>query len=326
GSLTPTQGGRTTMVSATWAPSVCCARGRSAMMNDSSADENPVEVLAVEFAERRRRGEPPSIAEDAQRHPEPADEIRAFFPALALVEELKPGSDDATESCAGAVTFGVGLPRERLGDFRLLREVGRGGMGVVYEAQQESLGRRVALKLLGTSTLLDPQKVRRFHREARAAANLHHTHIVPVFGVGEEDELHYYVMQFIPGLSLDAVLEELKRLRARKDPSRTEGAAESQGQEVSAADVARSLWTGQFPSAPSAAPTEDELRAPTASARGAEASASASTVPLPGESDLSAVTDSARRYVRSVTRIGEQVAEALEYAHQQGTWHRDIKP
>ena len=264
------------------------------MINDSFTDENPVEALAAEFAERRRRGEQPSIDEYVVRHPELADEIRAFFPALALVEELKPGSDEATETFAGAASLGAGSPPKRLGDFRILREIGRGGMGVVYEAEQESLARRVALKVLGTPTLLDPQKVCRFHRESRAAANLHHTHIVPVFGVGEEDGLHYYVMQFIPGLSLDEVLEELKRLRARKDGARTEGTTESRGPEVSAADVARSLWTGQFPPAATVAPTADALRPSTASTRGGEHTDCLSSVTLPGQSDLSTATDSAR--------------------------------
>ena len=86
-------------------------------------------------------------------------------------------------------------------------------MGVVYEAEQESLGRHVALKVLPGHALLDPRQLARFQREARAAARLHHTNIVPVFGVGEQDGLHYYVMQFIQGQSLDAVLEELRRLR-----------------------------------------------------------------------------------------------------------------
>jgi serine/threonine protein kinase len=223
-------------------------------------------------------------------------------------------------------SLGAGSPPERLGDFRILCEVGRGGMGVVYEAEQESLGRRVALKVLGTPALLDPQKGRRFHREARAAANLHHTHIVPVFGVGEEDGLHYYVMQFIPGLGLDEVLEELKRIRAPKDGPRTEGATESWRHEVSAADVAQSLWTGQFPPGATAAPIEEAPRLSTASARGDAHSVSSSSVILPGQTDLSTTTNSARCYFRSVARIGGQVAEALEYAHQQGTLHRDIKP
>ncbi len=102
---------------------------------------------------------------------------------------------------------------KRLGDYRILREVGRGGMGVVYEAEQESLGRHVALKVLPAHALLEPQRLRRFQREAKAAARLHHTNIVPVFGVGEADGLHYYVMQFIQGLGLDQVLAELRKLR-----------------------------------------------------------------------------------------------------------------
>src|SRR5262249_62051895 len=97
--------------------------------------------------------------------------------------------------------------------------VGGGGMGVVDEAEQESLGRRVALKVLSAGALLDPKQVRRFEREAKAAAKLHHTNIVPVFGVGHQDGHHYYVMQFIAGLGLDLVLEDLPRLR--RGPSRS---------------------------------------------------------------------------------------------------------
>src|SRR5262249_19575446 len=97
----------------------------------------------------------------------------------------------------------------------ILREVGRGGMGVVFEAEQESLGRRVDLKVLAPWAQPGPRQVRRFHREARSAAQLHHTHIVPVFGVGSQDGLHYYAMQFIPGLGLDQVLAEVNRLQGR---------------------------------------------------------------------------------------------------------------
>ena len=86
-------------------------------------------------------------------------------------------------------------------------------MGVVYEAEQESLGRRVALKVLRSHRLHDPKTLIRFHREAKAAARLHHTNIVPVFGVGEHEGVHFYVMQFIRGLPLDAVLDEVRRLR-----------------------------------------------------------------------------------------------------------------
>src|SRR5262249_2836618 len=110
------------------------------------------------------------------------------------------------------------VPFRQLGEYRLVREIGRGGMGVVYEAEQESLGRRVALKVLPPEAVRDPRYLQRFQREARAAARLHHTHIVPVFGVGEDNGTHYYVMQYIEGRPLNEVLAELRRLRAAVAP------------------------------------------------------------------------------------------------------------
>src|SRR5262249_42959021 len=150
---------------------------------------------------RLRRGERPALSEYVRRHPDLADEIRELFPALAALEQLKPESAEAT----GPVTVAGpdGVPLSRLGDYRLLREVGRGGMGAVYEAEQVSLGRPVALKVLPTPALQEPRQLERFRREARAAAKLHHTNIVPVYGIGCHEGLHYYVMQFIPGQGLD---------------------------------------------------------------------------------------------------------------------------
>src|SRR6266545_5925482 len=180
-------------------------------MNCPSSDRDPVEVLAEEFVERHRSGERPSLTEYTQRHPEHADTIRKVFPALVKMEQLKPAALDSPGSGAPAGDEGPRL--ERLGDFRILREVGRGGMGVVYEAEQVALGRHVALKVLPQTLLLDARTKRRFEREARAAARLHHTNIVPVYGVGEHDGLPYYAMQFIQGQGLDAVIEELRRLQ-----------------------------------------------------------------------------------------------------------------
>ena len=97
--------------------------------------------------------------------------------------------------------------------FRIVREVGRGGMGVVYEAEETRLGRRVALKVLPEGSFPHPKQVQRFEREARAAARLHHTNIVPVFGSGYQDGHHYYIMQFIEGRGIDAVLRELRDSR-----------------------------------------------------------------------------------------------------------------
>jgi hypothetical protein len=153
-------------------------------MTDSSGDRNPVEILAEEFI-ARRRGEKPSLSEYSEKYPELARDIRELFPALVMMEELGDAPQDSTGPHAG------GVPAvKQLGDYRVLREVGRGGIGVVYEADQESLGRRVALKVLPPHALNDAQHVVRFEREARAAARLHHTNIVPVYGVGQHDGTH----------------------------------------------------------------------------------------------------------------------------------------
>src|SRR4051794_40508069 len=172
--------------------------------DDPSDGRDPVERLAEEFVARHRRGECPSPTEYAERHPQWADRILALFPALLLMERHKPGSGDPDDSCEGGGTWAA--PPEQLGDYRIIREVGRGGMAVVYEAEQESLGRHVALKVLRARPQVDPRWAARFRREARPAARLHHTNIVPVYGVGEQDGVLYYVMQFIPGQALDQVL------------------------------------------------------------------------------------------------------------------------
>src|SRR6266849_3568859 len=230
---------------------------RENVMDTPSSEVNPLDRLAEEFVARHRRGEQPSVAEYTAKHPELAEEIRDLFPALVMMEDVRPDKGDATGafSTVSDADHGDGKKLERLGDYRILREVGRGGMGIVYEAEQESLGRHVALKVLPAHALLDPQRLRRFTREAKAAARLHHTNIVPVYGVGESDGLHYYVMQFIQGLGLDQVLAELRKLRRSKT---TLGAAPAPASrliragDVSAVDVARSLLTGHYKETPPA--------------------------------------------------------------------------
>src|SRR4029078_684672 len=98
-----------------------------------------------------------------------------------------------------------------LGDFRLLRQIGRGGMGIVYEAEQISLKRRVALKVLPFAAVLDNRQLQRFRTEAMAAARLHHQHIVPVYQVGCERAVHFYAMQFIDGPNVAELIREPRR-------------------------------------------------------------------------------------------------------------------
>ena len=166
--------------------------------------------LAAEFVERIRRGEAPTLEQYTDRHPELADDIRDLFPAMVQAEQAdgdRKGGEQAEDHRA------THPPLSEVGDYRILREIGRGGMGVVYEAEQISLGRRVALKVLPRQASGDRMVRERFRREARAAAKLHHTNIVPVFEVGQDRDVRFYAMQLIQGQGLDLVINELRRLR-----------------------------------------------------------------------------------------------------------------
>jgi eukaryotic-like serine/threonine-protein kinase len=320
-------------------------------MEPNGPKRQTVEELAEEFVERYRRGERPPLSEFTARDPEHADEIRDLFPALVMMEQIAPDSMVGSLAPTHASLRGRPIEHpERLGDYRILGEIGRGGMGVVYEAEQVSLGRHVALKVLPQQFLFDARHQKRFEREAKAAARLHHTNIVPVFGIGEENGLHYYVMQFIAGLGLDQVLDELKRLcpapGGTPTPGTHEGRLQVSARRASAVKVAQSLLTGVFrqPDGGNEMEAGSQPRPGDAPLRHGEAPPpvgagpviatgrltdsyvlSASMEALPGQSMAGRP---ARRttYWQSVAHIGAQVATGLEYAHQQGVLHRDIKP
>jgi tetratricopeptide (TPR) repeat protein len=296
-------------------------------MSTSGSGADPLGQLADEFLERHRRGERPALTEYTARHPELASQIRELFPALLMLEDVRPERQPAPgEPLAEG-------PPLRLGEYRIVRVIGRGGMGVVYEAEQESLGRRVALKVLPPGALGDARHVERFQREARAAARLHHTNIVPVFAVGEEGGTHYYVMQYIEGRPLDDVLSELRKLRAGAGPEaapRTEDVAsgarpDDQAGALSSAGVARSLWQGRF--RPAAPPEGGAAADPAEPKQTTDAPAPRASRPPSGPSAASRpLSNPHGSFARSVAQLGVQVAEALEYAAGQGVLHRDVKP
>jgi WD40 repeat protein/serine/threonine protein kinase len=210
-------------------------------------------------------------------------------------------------------------PDSLLGDFRIVGEIGRGGMGVVYAAEQTSLGRRVALKVLPVEAARDAKLLARFRRESQAAAQLHHSNIVPVFEVGQQGDVFFYAMQYIQGQPLDKVIQELQRLRAVSAGTPCPNAASA------ASAIARSLRTGQYEPMRSVDATLDAVPAP------GEPPSHLGPFPdtpaaLPEPSELSLSTLNHRLYGHQVARIGLQAAEALAYAHSHGILHRDIKP
>ncbi|HZW32333.1 MAG TPA: protein kinase [Isosphaeraceae bacterium] len=303
-------------------------------MNESSTGPDLLNDLANDFAERYRRGERPSLAEYTANYPELATEIRDLFPAMAVIEELgsvvagPPGPQARTATSDGAA------PRQ-LGEYRILREVARGGMGIVYEAVQESLGRHVAVKVLPFQSLADACQLERFRREARAAAMLHHTNIVPVFGVGEHEGTHFFAMQFIRGQALDCVLRELRgRRRAESDDARdfAEGPVPSGGGKADpevTVTLAGALMTGRFASDPEARDAHDaqgkgQPPAGVPAGPGPACPRGSTTEVFGAGSEWNSKSD--MPYFRSVAKVGLQVAEALAYAHHQGVLHRDIKP
>ena len=145
-------------------------------------------------------------------HPSWAREIRTLLPTLRGMAPGELGKKDLASPLAGDQD---GQGRRTVGDFRIVREIGRGGMGVVYEAEQAPLGRRVALKVLPSAAAIDPRAIQRFQLEAQVAGWLQHPRIVPVYAVGVANEVPYFAMQYIEGGSLGTLIAELRGFAER---------------------------------------------------------------------------------------------------------------
>jgi len=306
-------------------------------MDSSNSQTDLVEQLADEFAARQRRGERPLLEEYVLKYPELASEIREVFPALVMMERVVPAASDLNPSRQSHDSLPE-APLQQIGDYRILRELGRGGMGVVYEAEQESLGRRVALKVLPREMVSSPHSMQRFQREARAAARMHHTNIVPVFEVGRESDIAFYAMQLIQGQGLDLVIDDLKRLR-KEHSSQPEESREPAASQLDRS-IAASLVQGSFQQEDLAAEARAGSRgsaAPSPAMSGEKPelvltetidhrAGSTARATLPGDSQISTAETNRGRFHRSVAQIGKQAADALAYAHARGIIHRDIKP
>ncbi|MFT5324206.1 MAG: serine/threonine protein kinase [Planctomycetaceae bacterium] len=164
-----------------------------------------IEVLASEYAENARLGKNPSIDSYVERYPEMAVEIRELFPMVAALEQWK--SDRESEVLRAQLPDQFKL--KQLGDCRIVREIGRGGMGVVFEAVEGSIERHVAVKLLPWRISMVPHRQERFEREAQTIAKLRHTNIVPIFRFGRHDDYAYYVMQYVESVNLDHIIGAL---------------------------------------------------------------------------------------------------------------------
>lgn len=260
--------------------------------------EQDLNSILMDFVDAVQAGRNPDRAQLLASHPELAGDLAEFLSsydqleqfAAPLRETIKRGSGRQTMNAPMAIPVAMtptASGQWQLGDFVLLRELGRGGMGVVYEAEQISLRRRVALKMLSFAAALDPRQLQRFRNEAQAAAQLHHPHIVPVHAVGVERAVHYYAMQYIEGQSLATLI----------------AAWRDEGSESASTMLPATAIPPHIPKAQSSAP------------------AVSTAVALVTERSLVG-----RGFFERIARLGKQAAEGLEHAHQMGVVHRDVKP
>ena len=192
-------------------------------LHDESAGDSPnagEDPRLVEMLEEYQReldaGRFPDRQAFVNRYPELADTINDCLEGLELLHSgIQRRGKNSLGVASRAWRPSVGRMANPLGDFQIVREIARGGMGIVYEAVQLSLGRRVALKVLPFAATLDSRQLQRFKNEAQAAALLHHTHIVPIYAVGCERGVHFYAMQLIEGQSLAAVIKQLRTAEGR---------------------------------------------------------------------------------------------------------------
>ncbi len=307
---------------------------------DDPHSESIVTQVMEEYLARLEAGERPNRREYLTRYPLIADQLADALESLDFLNGVTLDGDDARVDAEPTVTGG----QKTLGDYMIIRELGRGGMGVVYEAQQLSLDRRVALKVLPFAATLDSRMLQRFKNEAHAVALLQHPNIVSVFSVGCERGVHYYAMELVHGQSLAEIIAALRQ-------AEDEQSVVVRSEVVKKSSDSRRTLRGRCPDPTTKCSATDSRSANQTFIRGAKIVAGASSrsiqaqrleAPATGffhslganNDDGTAAFDSLSTershhrsdYYRSVARLGIQIAEALDYGHQQAVIHRDIKP
>lgn len=273
----------------------------------SKSDTEILDWIVEHFTRKIRAGKHSAIEVYQKRYPALKTEIAELLGSVAMIEQLKIKSNRDTEPRTRRSLNEVSTLRQ-IGDYKVVREIGRGGMGIVFEAVHESLGRRVAIKVMPTPLMSGSKHVERFKRESRAAARLHHTNIVGVFGVGESDGYHYYVMDFVDGQPLSSVVKNLASSGKNDSPKNdNETRLDSTGEKTQR-DV---------PPTKTGLDNESRLKLTTSSSQ-TESGNVAFELPLKTASNSTRFRWSAR--------IGSNIADALAYAHHANILHRDIKP
>ncbi len=267
------------------------------MKKDATQGLTRAAELFEAWQERVERGSAEPYEEFVAAHAELREELeslrradeglRAFRPPSSSHSLPDPGSDSGKRRSGGHLA-----PGDTLGDFRIERELGRGGMGIVFEAEQISLHRRVALKILPAQLTLNRQALERFQREAEITGRLKHRGIVDIHQVGEQDGIHFIVMELVDGASLDRVIDRMR------------GESFEHVRKMRIADVVSAHGLDDPPPADAKPPSGE----PGSKTRKASSSASN------------------KNYIESSVRLICQVADALEHAHKAGVIHRDIKP